>query len=148
VDYATALELSLDARCMALERLEDFRHEADLGTWIAAITFNHWRNYQAAGARRTSYSEPSDAVFQVPDQRPGPEASLIRDDWHSHVRQVVQRLPEPDRQAILLYYFADLPIRQITERIGSTPLAVRARLFKARRRLERMMPEWMTSADG
>jgi RNA polymerase sigma-70 factor (ECF subfamily) len=47
----------------------------------------------------------------------------------------VHQLPEGQRAAVILFYYADLPIRQIADRLGTNSLAVRANLSRGRRRL-------------
>jgi RNA polymerase sigma-70 factor (ECF subfamily) len=51
----------------------------------------------------------------------------------------VRRLPEGQRAAVILFYYADLPIRQIADRLGTNSLAVRANLSRGRRRLRRLL---------
>jgi RNA polymerase sigma-70 factor (ECF subfamily) len=51
----------------------------------------------------------------------------------------VRRLPDGQRAAVILFYFADLPIRQIADRLGTNGLAVRASLSRGRRRLRELL---------
>jgi RNA polymerase sigma-70 factor (ECF subfamily) len=51
----------------------------------------------------------------------------------------LQRLPDGQRAAVILYYYADLPVRQIADRLGSNSLAVRANLSRGRRRLRELL---------
>lgn len=51
----------------------------------------------------------------------------------------LRRLPEAQRAAVVLFYFADLPIRQIADRLGTNGLAVRANLSRGRRRLRDLL---------
>ena len=48
-------------------------------------------------------------------------------------------LPEAQRAAVVLYYYADLPVREIAARLGSNGLAVRANLSRGRRRLRQLL---------
>jgi RNA polymerase sigma-70 factor (ECF subfamily) len=48
-------------------------------------------------------------------------------------------LPEGQRAAVILYYYADLPVRDIASRLGSNGLAVRANLSRGRRRLRQLL---------
>src|SRR4029077_4380785 len=47
----------------------------------------------------------------------------------------VRQLPEGQRAAVILFYYADLPIRQLDDRLGTNSLAERAHLSRGRRRL-------------
>jgi RNA polymerase sigma-70 factor (ECF subfamily) len=51
----------------------------------------------------------------------------------------VRRLPEGQRAAVILFYYADLPIREIADRLGTNSLAVRANLSRGRRRLRDLL---------
>jgi RNA polymerase sigma-70 factor (ECF subfamily) len=51
----------------------------------------------------------------------------------------IRRLPEGQRAAVILFYYADLPIRQIADRLGTNSLAVRANLSRGRRRLRQLL---------
>jgi RNA polymerase sigma-70 factor (ECF subfamily) len=51
----------------------------------------------------------------------------------------VRRLPDGQRAAVILFYYADLPIRQIAVRLGTNSLAVRANLSRGRRRLRELL---------
>lgn len=49
------------------------------------------------------------------------------------------RLPRNQRAAVVLFYYADLPIRAIADRLGTNALAVRANLSRGRRRLRELL---------
>jgi len=51
----------------------------------------------------------------------------------------IGQLPDGQRAAVILFYYADLPIRQIAERLGTNSLAVRANLSRGRRRLRQLL---------
>jgi RNA polymerase sigma-70 factor (ECF subfamily) len=48
-------------------------------------------------------------------------------------------LPEAQRAAVILFYYADLPVSAIADRLGSNALAVRANLSRGRRRLHALL---------
>ena len=51
----------------------------------------------------------------------------------------IRQLPQGQRAAVVLFYYADLPIRQIADRLGTNGLAVRANLSRSRRRLRQLL---------
>jgi RNA polymerase sigma factor (sigma-70 family) len=51
----------------------------------------------------------------------------------------LRRLPDAQRAAVVLFYYADLPIRDIAARLGSNSLAVRANLSRGRSRLRELL---------
>ena len=51
----------------------------------------------------------------------------------------IRTLPDGQRAAVILFYYADLPVRQIADRLGTNSLAVRANLSRGRRRLRLLL---------
>ena len=51
----------------------------------------------------------------------------------------LRQLPDAQRAAVILFYYADLPIRDIAARLGSNSLAVRANLSRGRGRLRQLL---------
>jgi RNA polymerase sigma-70 factor (ECF subfamily) len=51
----------------------------------------------------------------------------------------LRRLPDAQRAAVVLFYYADLPIREIAARVGTNSLAVRANLSRGRARLRQLL---------
>ena len=51
----------------------------------------------------------------------------------------LRRLPDAQRAAVILFYYADLPIRDIAARLGTNGLAVRANLSRGRGRLRQLL---------
>jgi RNA polymerase sigma-70 factor (ECF subfamily) len=51
----------------------------------------------------------------------------------------LRQLPDAQRAAVILFYYADLPIRDIATRLGTNSLAVRANLSRGRRRLRQLL---------
>jgi RNA polymerase sigma-70 factor (ECF subfamily) len=51
----------------------------------------------------------------------------------------LRQLPEAQRAAVILFYYADLPIREIADRLGTNSLAVRANLSRGRGRLRELL---------
>ena len=75
-----------------------------------------------------------DEVDLQPPPEPGRLAD-VREERLSRLRQLVGRLPEALREAVLLFYFEALTHAEIAERLGVTEAAVNQRLHRARQSL-------------
>jgi RNA polymerase sigma-70 factor (ECF subfamily) len=51
----------------------------------------------------------------------------------------LRQLPDAQRAAVILFYYADLPIRDIAARLDTNSLAVRANLSRGRSRLRQLL---------
>lgn len=67
------------------------------------------------------------------------ESSYELPDVPSQLTEALARLPEGQRAAIVLHYYADLPVREVAEVMGSTNAAVKVSLMRARRRLRTLL---------
>jgi RNA polymerase sigma-70 factor (ECF subfamily) len=74
-------------------------------------------------------------LASVPDHEPDPL------DWPA-VNLALLKVPLRQRQAIALYYLADLPVDVIARECGIPERTVRSRLAAGRRRLERELSEY------
>ena len=53
--------------------------------------------------------------------------------------RALKQLPDAQRAAVILFYYADLPVAQIAGRLGTNQLAVRANLSRGRKRLRQLL---------
>ena len=67
-----------------------------------------------------------------------PKAELL-DPQGKAVAGALARLPDGQRAAVILFYYADLPVGEIARRLGSNGIAVRANLSRGRRRLRQLL---------
>lgn len=117
-DPDIASEAVADAYAQALRRGPAVR---DPAAWIWRAAFRITAG--ALKARRANQTQLSaDSVHVDRYEDPDLQAAL-------------RQLPDAQRAAIILFYYVDLPIREIAVRLGSNGLAVRANLSRGRRRL-------------
>lgn len=119
-DPDIASESVAEAYAQALRRGPAVRDPA-AWTWHSAFRI-------AAGALKAR---------RVADQLWGESADVSHLDRHADpdLFRALQELPDAQRAAVILFYYADLPVRDIATRLGSNSLAVRANLSRGRRRL-------------
>ena len=119
-----ASESVAEAYAQALRRGAAMR---DPSAWIWRTAFRI-----AAGslkARRTESGRRADRRVHV-DRYADPD-----------LLAALAKLPDAQRAAVILYYYADLPVAEIAARLGSNRLAVRANLSRGRRRLHDLLED-------
>jgi RNA polymerase sigma-70 factor (ECF subfamily) len=124
-DPDIASESVAEAYAQALRRGPAVRDPA-AWTWRAAFRI-------AAGAlkvRRTT-----DALREEPAR----DRSHLDQYADPDLLDALSELPDAQRAAVILYYYADLPVREIAARLGSNGLAIRANLSRGRRRLRDLL---------
>lgn len=121
-DAEIASDAVAEAYAQVLHRGEAVR---DPAAWVWCAGFRISRG--ELKSRRHAIDPPRDPSSHV-------------DAYADHdLLSAVRALPEGQRAAVILFYYADLPIRQIADRLGSNGLAVRANLSRGRRRLRQLL---------
>ena len=127
-DGEAALDVVQEGFAFALRRREGFRGEASLETWVWRIVLNTARDRQ-----RSLRRQPAPAALGELDAA----ASEPVDD----LRSALLALPERQRLAVFLRYYADLSYGQIAEALGVRPGTVAASLHAAHAALREQLEE-------
>ncbi|WIM69085.1 sigma-70 family RNA polymerase sigma factor [Corynebacterium breve] len=131
-----AQDILQDALFKASRNLHGFRNEASLSTWLHRLVMNSGHDY-IKHKRRMSYLSLDDADKVNPDSNPllahDPTASVERQIM---LRQVLGRLPETQRRAILLLDVAGLTVEKAAQEMGVRPGTVKSRRNRARTALK------------
>jgi RNA polymerase sigma-70 factor (ECF subfamily) len=95
----------------------------------------------AAWTWRTAFRISAGALKARGSADPGPNPSDEHVDQHGDpdLLAALRRLPDAQRAAVILFYYADLPVREIAARLGTNSLAVRANLSRGRGRLRQLL---------
>jgi RNA polymerase sigma factor (sigma-70 family) len=76
----------------------------------------------------------------LPDRRPSPEDLATWTLLHAEVQRAMDRLPEPQRQALILHCEQELSQPQVAEAMGVDLGTVKSRIHYARKNLEKLLP--------
>ena len=107
---------------------------SQLRTWLIAVARKEYLRRRQTGSREDSLM-PMDTL----DQAPAAEAELIRLEIADAVRHAVSALPEAQREALFLFEFEGMSLSEAAAILEIEPNAVKARLFRAREQLKRLL---------
>jgi RNA polymerase sigma factor (sigma-70 family) len=127
-DGDAGLDVVQEAFARALRRRKTFRGDGSLEAWVWQIVLNVARDRLRARGRESRTFAPE----SVPAT-----ASDVHEDLHGYL----VALPERQRLAVFLRYYADLSYTQIADVIGITPGTVAASLNTAHGVLRRQLQE-------
>jgi RNA polymerase sigma factor (sigma-70 family) len=136
LEYRTGnIELAKDVHADTFERILRTRwrfdpRKASEKTWVYAIALNVLRD---AGRRRAAEARALDRVAAGPGDEHWHEADRIDD--RDAVRRGLATLPDDEREAVALYYGADLSLEEIARVTGTRTTTIKGRLARARERL-------------
>lgn len=126
-DGDAALDAVQEGFSVALDRRRSFRREGNLEAWLWRIVLNVARD-RLRSLRRESASEESTASSEMGSSDDDVRASLLS-------------LPERQRLAVFLRYYADLSYEQIADALGVRVGIVAASLHTAHASLRQRLEE-------
>ena len=127
-----ALDAVQEAFTRAVEKRRSFRRRGPLEAWVWRIVVNEARKRAAARSRAAPFPEEPVA------------SGNGRPDADAEVRAAVAALPERQRLAVFLRYYADLDYAAIASTLGIEAGTVAATLNAAHRKLEHSLKEPVT----
>ncbi len=130
-----AEDVTHDALLKAAEKLDGFRGEASVRTWLHTITTNECRMLR----RRKSASSLDDlfesAVFEpvdVSSVSTDPEEIAMELETRREVLDALEDLPDRYRCALLLKDGQDLPLEEVARVMDTSVSSVKSLLYRAR----------------
>ena len=131
------LDAARDLRQMALlqtyKRLDTFRGDARLSTWLYRVMLNLSRDRHRSlaaderlknGIRRDSERHNGHRVVPPADQ------ALIREEVVERVSRAVLALPTSEREVVVLRQYHELPFPAIAEVLGAPVTTVKSRMAR------------------
>ena len=133
-DYDAALDLTQEVFIKVYASLSRYRPEFKFSTWIYKIAHNaaidHLRRHATRQAIASSETDRAEVIIE--SRRLSPEQESERTERCTEIETVVQMLPPPYRELILLRHSQDLSYEEIAEVTGLPLGTVKNRLFRAR----------------
>jgi len=156
-DDAEAEDIVEQAYGRAFTRLDSFRGDSSLSTWLVSITLNEARD-RLRRRRPTVGLEAVEATpAKVADIIPfpgvamaeSPESVAARGQIRTLVEQAVDELPEDFRMVFILRVMEECSIEETAADLGVKPETVKTRLHRARGLLRKALDEKLaTSLQG
>jgi RNA polymerase sigma-70 factor, ECF subfamily len=138
-----------DAFLSAYKHLHQFKATAKMTTWLTSIVTNSALTQLRRRPRYPHVSlneqlnEEQDYSLSdtLADARPNPEDECASSESHGFLMQFLSELSPSLQQAIRLRYLEGLTIRDAAQRVAVPVATMKARLWRARAQLKRMMRE-------
>ena len=133
-DAATAEDLTTLVFIKALTSGHTFRGEGSYKAWLHKIAQNTLMNWQAEKAR---LQIPVASVPDLSDDADSPTLATIANEERAEILELIDQLPEAQREVVRLRYWKDLTIEEIARFTGRTTGAIRVLLHRSNRSLRK-----------
>ena len=126
-DRAEAEDVVIETLLTAFERGGDIRDERALRAWLLRVATNH-----ALGRRRKTARL---VRLDLSGQAAGPGDLASESTMRVSLLDGIDRLPAQMRAALILRYYADLPVEEVAAALRKSPNTIKAQLQTALDRL-------------
>jgi RNA polymerase sigma factor CnrH len=124
-----------------------FRPKALVKTWVYAIAVNLGRDHVRRLSKRrseVSLAEAAESGQNVVDQTPLASDAVRQRDEFALLQRGIDELPQPLREALVIFSLEGKSQREAAEILGTTPKTVELRVYHAKRKLR----EWFDAVSN
>lgn len=124
------------------KKIETFRGDSSLFTWIYRIAINLAKNeFSSKQAKNQGITDNIDDTYDLESSVSSPESHAIEAESMQAVMDFIASLPTDLREAISLREFDGKSYEEIAQITGSPIGTVRSRIFRARKEILNFMKE-------
>lgn len=135
-DQVEANEITQETFIAALRSLPSYKETKSIKAWLYTIALNHSRSHLRKRKAIERLKNTLNSIFRVETQKQVlPEETVIQNDKEVEIWNALNSLDEPFRMVVILRYFHELSIAEISQILSINEGTIHSRLHTARARL-------------
>jgi RNA polymerase sigma-70 factor, ECF subfamily len=139
---AEASEIAQETFLRAYRNLDRYDENKPFDIWVLSIARNLCLDLLRRRSRGHGSAEDLEKFREVlPSGDANAEQALVDEERREYLEKAMRALSTDDREVLALYYVQNRTTKQIAEVMKVAPGTVMARLFRAREKLRKMMPQ-------
>jgi RNA polymerase sigma-70 factor, ECF subfamily len=111
----------------------------DLRVWLVRIVWNVVLDKKRRAKTRPEGEDIADHARTLASPARSADQEAVSSEQYARILQLIDRLPNKEREALLLSAMQELSTVEIATVLGTTESSVRSRIFRARRELAVML---------
>lgn len=129
-DWAIAEDLVQDTFVKYYEKMERFREESSVKTYLYRIAINNCHSYLSSW--RYKKLQFMDSWSKLMGESVDPESNVVANESDALLVAAIEKLPTKYKDVLLLFHFAELSLKEISETLKMPENTVKTRLRRAR----------------
>ena len=130
-DFHKSEDLAQETFLVAWNKLGELTHTTNITAWLCTIARN-----LAKRSYRKKTERSSESLNETVSSQPDPATELLRREQSELVWSTIEKIPDPYRETLILYYRSGQSVKNIAEATGVSEESVRQRLVRARKSLK------------
>jgi RNA polymerase sigma-70 factor (ECF subfamily) len=144
-DPMEAHEVTQETFLSALRALPTYQEKKSFKAWLYAIALNHSRSHLRKRKVLERLRSTMTTIFRVEvEKQNSPEEAILQSERDAAVWRAIQQLEEPLCIVLLLRYFQQLSIAEISEILSVPQGTIHSRLHTARE----ILRDWLKQLQG
>lgn len=131
-DHSECEDIIQEVYISCFENLADFRHEANYKTWLTRITINKCKDHRKRWSVRNLLYKPLVGVMK---KEHSAEDQYIHTENSREILKEVSSLPPKFKEVLILYYFHEMTMQEVSEILGIKHNTVKSRLLRGKKLL-------------
>jgi len=142
-DPAEANEITQETFIAALRSLPGYQEKKSFQAWLYTIALNHSRSHLRKRKILERLRTTLTTIFQVERQKEvSPEEAVMQSEKEAQIWRSLSQLDERHRIVVVLRYFHELSIAEISEILSVNEGTIHSRLHSAREKLRGALKNW------
>ena len=135
-DPAEANEVMQETFLSALRALPSYQEKKSLKAWLYTIALNHSRSHLRKRKIIERLQSTLTSIFRIEiEKQDSPEEAMIQNEKEIAIWRSLNQLDDRHRIVVILRYFQELPVSEISEILSVNEGTIHSRLYTARERL-------------
>lgn len=136
-----ALDATQEILISMLTKLDRLQDPEAFWSWLSSITANYCRNLLIRGRRESQIPEDEEGnslldAFENLDDQAVPDKALDNEETRRMIVDLVDQLPPPQRQCVLMFYYEEMSVRDIAAALETSEGTIKSRLNYARKAIK------------
>ena len=143
-DENDAQDAAQDVLMAVVQGLDGLKNPSAFYAWLNRIIARTCMKICAREHREAAMGEGAEEpFFEDLDDQQIPEKIIDTEETRKMIRELVDELPPAQRLCVLMYYYDELPVKDIAEAMDTPENTVKSRLSYARRAIKAGVDRWI-----
>lgn len=138
-DYNIAYDITQDVFIKVMKNIDKYKIESgNFKSWLLKISVNTTKDYfksKTYKQRSTSYDISNHEI----EDKTNVVDILSKKEEAFKIKEAIQKLPKLQREAVILKYYNDLKIKEISNITGDNENTIKSRLFNGVKSLKKLL---------
>lgn len=142
-DPADANEITQETFIAALRSLPSYQEKQSFKAWLYTIALNHSRSHLRKRKVLERLRTTLTSIFRIETEKQvSPEELVIQSEKETQIWNSLHQLDERHRTVVVLRYFHELSVAEISEILSVNEGTIHSRLHSAREKLRDTLKNW------